>query len=84
MFTSRVIESNTTVLGAGSSNDDNPEMVTMRPELDEPRELSASVVTTTPVTTAGAVYTGKRARVHKNGKTTVPKVVITCTVSKKY
>jgi hypothetical protein len=79
-YAARVIDTNTTVLLASASNDDNPEMVVMRAEIAEMRALMA---TTTPAATTGAAHTGKRARVHKNGKTTVPKAVITCTVCKK-
>ncbi len=58
--------------------------MTMRAELDEMKVLVSTLGTTSiPTTTAGAAHTGKRARVHNNVKTTVPKVVITCTVCKK-
>ena len=70
-----MIDTNTTVLLAGSSNDDNPEMVALKAQL---AEMKALMTTTTPATTAGDSRTGKRARVHKNGKTTVSKTVIKC------
>jgi hypothetical protein len=81
---SRAIDPTTTVLLAGASHDDNPEMVTMRADLAEMKGLVATLGTTSiPTTTAGAAHTGKRAHVHNNAKTTVPKAVITCTVCKK-
>jgi hypothetical protein len=80
-YASRAIDTNTTALLAGTSNDDNPEMVAMRAELAELR--APLMATTSPAATTGAAHTCKRARVHKNGKTTVPKAVITCTVCKK-
>jgi hypothetical protein len=59
-------------------------MVTMRAELAEMKALVATLgATSIPTATAGAVHTGKRARVHNNAKTTVTKVVITYTVWKK-
>ena len=79
-FASRAIESNTTVLLAGASNDDTAEVMTMKAEITELRAFKA---TTTSAAATGAVHTGKRARVHTNGKTTVPKAVITWTVCKK-
>jgi hypothetical protein len=39
--------------------------------------------TSIPTATAGAAHTEKRARLHNNAKTTVPKAVIACTVCKK-
>ena len=51
-YASRAIDTNTMVLLAGASNDDNPEMVAMRAELAEMRAL---VATTTPAATAGAI-----------------------------
>ncbi len=45
--------------------------------------VATLVVTTIPASTIDGVHTGKRARMHKNGKTSVPKVVIMCTVCKK-
>ncbi len=81
---SREIESTTTVLLTDASHDDNPEMVTMRSELTEMKALAATLGSTSiPTVTTGDVHTGKRARVHNNGKTTVSKVVITSTVCKK-
>jgi hypothetical protein len=76
----RVIDTNTTVLLVGAFNDDNPEMVTLKDQL---AEMKALMTTTTPSTDASDARTGKRARVHKNDKTTVPKSVITFTVCKK-
>jgi hypothetical protein len=56
----------------------------MRAELAEMSTLVSTLVATTiPAGTIGAAHTGKRARMHKNGKTTVPKAVINCTVCKK-
>jgi hypothetical protein len=43
-------------------------------------EMTALMATTTPAATTGAAHAGKRAPVHKNGKTTLLKAVITCTV----
>ena len=78
---SRAIEPNTTVLLAGASNDDTAEVMAMKAELAELRTFKA---TTTPAAATGAAHTGKRARVHTNGKTTVPKAVITCTICNKH
>jgi hypothetical protein len=79
-YASRAIETNTTVLLADVSNDDNPEVVALKAQI---AEMTVLMDITTPAATTGAAHTGKRARVHKNGKTTVPKTVITCTVCKK-
>ena len=77
-YTDRVIDTNTTVLLAGASNDDNPEVVSLKAQLAASQaETKALMATTTPATTSGDVRNGKRARVQKNGKTTVPKAVIT-------
>ena len=76
----RAIDTNTTVLLVRASNADNPEMVSLRTEL---AEIKALMTTTTPATIAGDAHTGKRAREHKNGKTTVTKTVITCPICKK-
>ncbi len=82
-YASRAIEPTTTVLLSGASHDDNPEMVTMRAELAEMKALVATLgATSIPTVTAGAAHTGKRTRVHNNAKTTMSKVVITCTVYK--
>ncbi len=82
--TSRVIEPTTTVLLAGVSHDDNPEMVTMRAEVAEMKALVATLGgTSIPTATVGAAHTDKRVRVYNNAKTTVSKAVITCTVCKK-
>jgi hypothetical protein len=77
---SRAIEPNTTVLLAGASNHDTPEVMALKAQI---AEMTTLMATTTPAATTGAAHTGKRARMHKNGKTTVPKAVITCTVCKK-
>jgi hypothetical protein len=80
---SRALEPTTTVLFTGASHDDNPEMVTMRSEFAEMKVLVTTLGTTSiPTATAGAAHTDKRARVHSNAKTTVPKVVITCTAAR--
>ena len=76
-YVDRAIDTNTTVLLA---DDDNPEMVTLRTELTEIKTLMTTI---TPATTVGDARTGKRARVYKNGKATVPKTVITCSICKK-
>jgi hypothetical protein len=70
------IETTATVLLAGASHDDNPEMVTMRGELAELKALMTTLGSTSiPTTSVGSAHTGKRARVHNN--------VLTCTVCKK-
>jgi hypothetical protein len=76
-YVSMVIETNTTVLLTDTSNDDTPEVVTLK---DQIAEMTVLMDTTTSVATTGAAHTDKRARVYKNlnGKTTV--TVITCTV----
>jgi hypothetical protein len=79
-YASRAIETNTTVLLAGASNHDSPEVVALKAHI---AEMTALMTTTTSAATTGAARTGKRARVHKNSKTTVPKAVITCTVCEK-
>jgi hypothetical protein len=79
-YASRAIETNTTVLLADASNDNSPEVMAFKAQI---AEMTVLMATTTPAATTGAAHTGKRARVHKNGKTTVPKAVITCTVCKK-
>ncbi len=75
-YVSMVIETNTTVLLTDISNDDTPEVVTLK---DQIAEMTVLMDTTTSVC---AAHTDKRARVYKNlnGKTTVTKTVITCTV----
>ncbi len=61
MTWSRTIETNTTVLLVGASNDDTPEVMVIQAELAESRVFKA---TTTPVATTSAAHTGgKRARV---------------------
>ena len=79
-YVTRVIETNTTVLLVGVSSDDTPEVVVLK---DQIVEMTVLITTTTSAATTGAAHTGKRARMHKNGKTTVTKTVITCTVYKK-
>ena len=50
----RVIDTNTTVLLAGASNDDNPEVVSLKAQLAASQaETKALMDTTTPATTAG-------------------------------
>jgi hypothetical protein len=68
-YASRAIDTNTRALLAGTSNDDNSEIVAMRAELAELRALKA---TTTPAATTGAAHTGKRARVHKTRMAKLP------------
>jgi hypothetical protein len=64
MAWSRTIETNTTVLLAGDSNDDTPEVMVMQAVL---AELRAFKTTTTPAATTGATHIGgKRARVHQD------------------
>ena len=64
MTWSRTIETNTTVLLTGVSNDHIPEVMVMQAELAELRAFKA---TTTPAATTGAAHTGgKRARVQQD------------------
>ena len=51
------------ILLAGASIDDTPEVMAMKAELAELRAFKA---TTTPAATTGAAHTGKRARVQQD------------------
>jgi hypothetical protein len=79
-YVSRTIESNTTVLLAGASNEDTPEVVTLNVQIFE---MTVLMTTTTTGDTTGAARTGHWVRVYKNDKTTVSNVVITYTVCMK-
>jgi hypothetical protein len=51
------------ILLAGASNDDTPEVMSTKTELAALRAFKA---TTTPAATTGAAHTGKRARVQQD------------------
>ena len=77
----RTIDTNTTTLLAGASNDDTPEVSALKAQI---AQMTALMTTNTPATsttatstTAGTARNGKRARANKNGKTTLPKAVLT-------
>ena len=71
-----MIATKTTVLLASASNDDTPEVLALKVQL---AQMTALLTT---ITAATSHPTDDAARANKNGKTTVPKAVRTCTVCK--
>ena len=71
-----MIDTKTTVRLAGAWNADTPEVLTVKDQL---AQMTALLTT---ITAATSLPTDDAARANKNGKTTVPKAVLTCTVCK--
>jgi hypothetical protein len=73
-YVSRTIESNTTVLLAGASNEDTPEVVALNVQIFE---MTVLMTTTTPGATTGAARTGRWVRVYSEADES-PSLCLNC------